>query len=234
MVDIKAINNRVHKNIKIKSNNNLQQSKNKHFAPVVVQEFIAASQDFPIVFIKESETGQFKAIALLGLKPDENLFLQNDTWQANYKPEGLTLYPFLLHQEQNSDDGVLCFDQSSFLVSETEGEPLFDENGTQMQWLTDKGERIANYVEKTHSTEHFIKLLLDNDLLSAQTLNLKLAQQEEYSINGLYVIDEKKINALSVEAFTELRNVSALPAIYAALFSLQRISSLSRISLANT
>lgn len=60
MVDIKAINNRVHKNIKIKSNNNLQQSKNKHFAPVVVQEFIAASQDFPIVFIKESETGQFQ------------------------------------------------------------------------------------------------------------------------------------------------------------------------------
>ncbi|WP_168427325.1 SapC family protein [Candidatus Colwellia aromaticivorans] len=222
-MDIKAINNGAHGKLKIKNNENLQQSKDKHFAPVVVQEFIAASQEFPIVFIKDAGTGQFKAIALLGLKPEENLFFSDDTWQAGYKPEGLTLYPFLLHQDKNSEHAVLCFDENSFLVNETEGQALFDENGVQNQWLTDKGERIVSYIEKTNSTENFIKLLLDKDLLSPQTLNLNLEGEDEYTINGLYVIDEKKLNALPDEVFNELRKVGALPAIFASLMSMQRI-----------
>ncbi|MBL4822745.1 MAG: SapC family protein [Colwellia sp.] len=232
-MDIKAINNSAHGQLKIKNNENLQQSKNKHFAPVVVQEFIAASQEFPIVFIKDSGTGQFKAIALLGLKTEENLFFRDDAWQAAYKPEGLTLYPFLLHQEKNRDNAVLCFDEDSFLVNKTEGEALFDKNGVQNQWLTDKGERIVSYIEKTNTTENFIKLLLDKKLLSPQTLNLKLEGEDEYSINGLYVIDEKKLAALSEQSFSELRKVLALPAIYAAIFSLQRINHLVRIKLAD-
>lgn len=232
-MDFKAINNSAHGKLKVKSNKDLQQSKDKHFAPVVVQEFIAASQEFPIVFIKDAGTGQFKAIALLGLKPEENLFFRDGTWKAGYKPEGLTLYPFLLHQDKKGENAILCFDESSFLVNETEGEALFDHNGIQNQWLTDKGERLVSYIEKTNSTENFIKLLLDKDLLSPQALNLRLEGEDEYSINGLYVIDEKKINALSTKAFTELRSISALPAIYAALFSLQRINHLARIKLSD-
>ncbi len=227
-MDIKAINNGAHGKLKIKSNENLLQSKDKHFAPVVVQEFIAASQEFPIVFSKDSGTGQFKAIALLGLKPEENLFFHDDTWQASYKPEGLTLYPFLLHQDKNSDQAILCFDESSFLVNETEGEPLFNENGVQNQWLTDKGERVVSYIEKTHSTVNFTKLLLDKHLLSPQTLNLKLKGEDEYSLNGLYAIDEKKLNDLSDSDFIELRKTGALPAIYASLMSMQRINQLAR------
>lgn len=230
MVDIVAVSSNHHSKIKIKDNDTLAQSKNSHFAPIVVQEFVPASQEFPITFIKDSETGQFRAIVLLGLKPEENLFYDNDAWQATYKPQGLTLFPFLLNQGE--DQSILCFDQSADLVNEAEGQPLFDEQGNQTQWLSEQGEKVVQYVEKTYATKNFIKLLLEHELLAPQTLNLKLENEESYSLNGLYAIDEKKLNALSDESFNAIRKTGAIPAIYAALLSMQRIHSLARKKLA--
>jgi hypothetical protein len=230
MVDIVAINSNQHSHIKIKDNAILAQSKNRHFAPVVVQEFVPASQEFPIVFIKDADTGQFRSIVLLGLKPDENLFFNENAWQATYKPQSLTLYPFLL--SQGEEQSVLCFDQQAELVNEKSGQALFDEQGNQTTFLAEKGEQVVQYVEKTYSTQNFIKMLLDKDLLSSQTLNLKLENEEEYTLNGLYAVDEKKLNALSDESFSQLRKTGALAAVYASLLSMQRIHSLARRKLA--
>jgi hypothetical protein len=224
MASIKAINSGSHSKVKVKSNPSYLQSKDKHFAPVVVQEFISASQEFPIVFIKDAETGRFNVVVLLGLKPQENLFFDDEAWQGNYVPHALTLYPFLIHQEEGSEKALLCFDEDSPLVNEVSGEALFDENGVENKWLTAKGEAVVDYVEKSGVTQNFIKLLLSKDLLAPQTLNLKFDGQEEYTLGGLYVIDEKKLNDLPDNDFIELRKTGALPAIYAALMSMQRIN----------
>lgn len=234
MSEIIAIDKSIHQDIKIKSNPTLLQSKNKHFSALVVHEFVAASQEFPIVFIKDSETGQFKAIALLGLKPQENLFYDETAWQATYKPEALTLYPFLLSQSEKDDSGVLCFDNSSPLLNKIDGEALFDSNKHPTSWLSAQAERVVQYVEKGYATQNFIKILLDKDLLSPQTLNLTLENHDEYSLNGLYGIDEKKLDALSDESFCELRKTGALSAIYASLLSMQRIHNLARLKIART
>ena len=226
MTSIKAINSNSHSKTKIKNNLNYIQSKNKHFAPVVVQEFVSASQEFPIVFIKDADTGQFNAIVLLGLKPQENLFFDEKSWQASYVPQALKLYPFVIHQEKGNENAILCFDEDSPLVNEITGEALFDESGNQNKWLAAKGESVVDYVEKTEITKHFIKLLLDKELLAPQTLNLKIEGQEEYNLAGLYAVDEQKLNALSDDDFVELRKTGALPAIYASLMSMQRIHQL--------
>lgn len=232
MADIQAINSKTHSTTKVKDNATLEQSKNRHFAPLVVQEFVAASQEFPIVFVKDTDTGQFKAIALLGLKPEQNLFYSADAWQATYKPEALTLFPFLLNQIEAEQQSILCVDQSSALVNDVAGNALFDDSGKQTPWLTEQGEKVVQYVEKTFSTRHFIQMLIDHDLLSAQTLNLKLEGESEYSLNGLYAIDEKKLNALSDESFAKIRKTGALTAIYASLFSMQRIHRLASLAIA--
>lgn len=233
MTTIQAINSSAHGKIKIKANPQFIQSKNKHFAPLVVQEFVNASQEFPIAFIKDGETGQFNAVALLGLKPQENLFFDEKSWQASYIPHALTLYPFVIHQEKNKDNAVLCFDQSSPLVNEKSGEAMFDSQGKQKSWLTAKGEAVMDYVEKTAVTQSFIQLLLANELLISRTLNLNLNNQAEYSLHGLYVIDEEKFNALPDDIFLELRKSGALQAIYALLMSMQRINHLARRATAN-
>ncbi|WOH37758.1 SapC family protein [Thalassotalea fonticola] len=232
MADIQAINNKIHSNIKIKHNPALAQSANRHFVPLVVQEFAAASQDFPIVFIKDSETGQFRAIALLGLKPEENLFVSEDSWLATYKPQSLSLYPFLFSQQEGSDQGVLCFDVESDLVNEEEGDALFDSDGKQSTWLNNKAESVVKFIENNYATQGFIKMLIERDLLTAQTLNLKLENEQEYALNGLYTINEKALNELSDEQFSILRTSGALKAIYASLLSMQCIHNLASKKLA--
>ncbi|AAZ24821.1 SapC family protein [Colwellia psychrerythraea] len=226
MASIKAINNSAHGNVKVKSNPSFIQSKTKHFAPVVVQEFISASKEFPIVFIKDAETGRFNAVVLLGLKPQENLFFDEKSWQGSYIPEALTLYPFVIHQAEGSDKALLCVDEDSALVNETIGDAFFDEKGVQKEWLTAKGEAVVDYVNKSGVTQNFIQLLLAKELLAPQTLSLNLAGQEEYTLDGLYVINEQKLNDLSDSEFSELRKTNALPAIYAILMSMQCIKKL--------
>jgi hypothetical protein len=223
VVNIQAINNTSHSKIKIKDNPSFLQSKDKHFSPLVVQEFAAASQQFPIVFIKDLETGQFNTVALLGLKPGENLFYNEKNWQAHYVPQALKLYPFLVHQDKDNKQAILCFDENSPLVNESEGTALYDAEGIQNDWLTAKGESVVDYLENTRLTQEFITILLEHKLLSPQTLNLKLANQEEYTLNGLYVIDEKVLHELSDDAFLSLRKAGALVAIYAVLMSMQSI-----------
>lgn len=226
MASIKAINSSAHGNVKVKSNPSFIQSKNKHFAPVVVQEFISASKEFPIVFIKDTETGRFNAVVLLGLKPQENLFFDEKSWQGSYTPQALTLYPFVIHQAPDSDKALLCVDEESELVNETEGDAFFDEKGAQQAWLTAKGEAVVDYIDKSGVTQNFIQLLLAKELLAPQTLSLNLAGQEEYTLDGLYVINEQKLNDLSDSEFSELRKTNALPAIYAVLMSMPCIKKL--------
>jgi hypothetical protein len=226
MSDIKAIDKRLHSKLKVKSNPLILQSKDRHFAPLVVHEFVNACQEFPIVFIKDSATGQFKSIALLGLVPDENLFFSSEGWSGRFIPQALSLYPFLIHQEKDSDKAILCFDAKSSLINETEGDDFFDDKGEQSEWLIRKGQAVVDYVEKSYANKNFIKLLLEYELLSSQTLSIKLDGQDEYSLNGLYAIDEKRLNELSDESFSVLRKKGALAAIYAALISMQNISNL--------
>ena len=88
------LNSQEHKNLKFKKLDNVGHSSELHLTPVNVQEFSILCHDYPIVFVKDSETGQFRAVALLGIKPKQNLYLTDGGWEAEYIPEYLRQYPF--------------------------------------------------------------------------------------------------------------------------------------------
>lgn len=226
MANVKVVNNQVHKNIRIKDNPSLIQSKNNHFVPIIIQEFINVSKEFPIVFVKDAQTGVFNSVALLGLEPQENLFFDDKIWQATYIPQLLGFYPFLIQQEQDGEQAVLCIDEDSILINDVSGEKLFDDAGKQMDWLTIKAKSIVMHIENRSLTQKFIKLLLDKELLSMQTLSIKLEDKSEYDLNGLYIINEEQFNNLSDSDFLELRVAGVLPAIYAVLMSMPCINNL--------
>jgi len=232
MANIQPIDKNVHANLKLKNNDNFIQSANSHVVPVVVHEFGVASQEFPIVFIKDQNTGQFRAIALLGLKPEENLFFDVKGWKGDYAPESLHCFPFLASQtESGSNNVILCADLDSELLNEADGESFFNDSGEQNNWLAEKANRVVSLVEKNKLTQEFIRTLLDNDLLVSQSLNIKLEGEEKFTINGLYVIDESKLNALSGDDYLTLKNKGFIAPIYASLFSMQRINRLAKLHL---
>jgi hypothetical protein len=231
---IKPIHKDKHKNIKVKPNPLFLQSRNRHFVPITVHEFIKVSQDFPIVFVKDQETGQFRTVGLVGLKPGENLFYSDHGWQASYIPESLKTYPFLVARigDSNSDQVAICIDEDSELINEREGEPLFDESGNHSGFVKAKGEHLVELLERNRLTQQFVEYLAKKKLLKTQTLTLNPKNDEEsYDLTGLYVIDEQMLNQMPDSDFCELRKLGYMAPIYMALMSMHRVENLIKKSM---
>ena len=229
MANIQAINQNTHKNLTVQQRNTYSHSKSHHMVPVTLMELGSIAAEYPVTFIKDRETGQFHMVAMLGLQPGENLFYTDEGWRGNYVPMHLKANPFVLlsHPEEQGKH-IIGIDLDSELISSSEGEPLFDDNGQQTELMQNQSELLAKLHEQNAVVRQFIKLVADLDLLAPQSLNVQINGQP-HDLTGLYAIDENKLNQLSTESFEKLRQSGALRAIYTCLFSMGRVENLARI-----
>jgi len=195
----------------------------------VIHEFAAAAQDYPIVFIKDADTGRFNAVALLGLKAGENLFYHERAWQGMHRPEEYGCFPFTLRvHSDRAEEGLLCIDRNAPIVNEHEGERLFDNDGEQTPFLKSMARRLTDLASKKVVTTQFIATLLDKKLLTASTLQINLSN-ENYQLTGIYAIDENALNAMSDQDFCQLKAKGYLVPVYASLLSLQNVQRMIRM-----
>lgn len=209
---------------KINNTNAFSHISGEHLLPVVVHEFVVAGAEFPIVFVKANDS--FQPVAMLGLEVKQNLFMQGNEWQALYVPRAVRNYPLVLVKDKPDSDRLLvALDESSERVSSAEGLPLFNDDGSESEFLTHRKQQMAEYIDMGVVTRNFIEKLNSLELIKEQTLTLNIKGQER-RINGIFLIDEKKLNELSDEVFLELRKNGYLAAIYAQLMSLQHTQKL--------
>ncbi|GAA0813893.1 hypothetical protein GCM10009111_09910 [Colwellia asteriadis] len=222
------LNNKLHANVKIKKNNNVSRFKEQQLIPVTVQDFIPLSTEFPIVFVKNEETGQFISVAMMGIRSGVNLYCQDEKWSCAVAPLGFHNAPFsLIQTNENSDEVVVCIDEKSVFVNTETGDALFDEQGEQTEFLKQRTQALLSVAEFTEQTQAIIDIFAKKRLLASKQLNVKLtSEQEPFLLNGIYLIDEKALNALSTEEFEDLRTKGLLPLIYAHLASLHQITRL--------
>ncbi|WCL54086.1 SapC family protein [Gimibacter soli] len=195
--------------------------------PLVIQEIPAAAADMPVVFVKNGETGQFQAVALLGLESKENLFAGPDGWADVYVPRIVMNMPFkLVNLEDGTGRLVYGIDDASPLISE-DGDALF-ENGQETDYLQMRKQGLQSYVEQDMITNSIIKLFVDLDLFVQKSLGVDVKGQR-IQLDGIYLIDESKVNALAEDKFLDLRQRGILPVIYAHLFSLQQVRRLASL-----
>ena len=62
----------------------------------VPTEFRRVQNEFPILFRRDLESGNFSALALMGFENGENLFLEERGWDAAYRPMALAIQRLLL------------------------------------------------------------------------------------------------------------------------------------------
>ncbi|GAA5190170.1 SapC family protein [Ferrimonas gelatinilytica] len=214
-----------HANTKIKMDPTFAHVKEQHIAPVVVHEFVQAAAEFPIIFVKNSENGQFQAVVMMGLKPGENLFV-GERWNGIYIPASVGHYPLMLVPDmQQSDNLIMAINESSTLVGDSEGEALFNDEGELTAFAEQRREKLGQYVESDQLTRGFAAELAKRDLLMTRPLNIRVNGQE-ISLNGVYMVDEKKLNELDDEQFADLRKRGMLGPIYTHLGSLQQVNRL--------
>jgi hypothetical protein len=226
---IKPLHNVEHKDFKIKNGFNADLVKDQHLVPVVAHEFARVANEYPIVFVKNNETGEFQPVAMLGLEPGENLIVKDGKWQGAYLPHALTRSPLVLSKNpENEEQLFVGINESSDLVNKEEGNALFDEKGEETDYLKRRKEGLVSYVEFSQITAAFTKFLVDKELLIPQTLTLEI-KGEKRDINGIYLIDEKKMNELSDEDFLDIRKRGFLPPIYSFLTSMPQVNRLARL-----
>jgi len=191
-----------------------------HIAYITLHEFARAAAIFPIVFLEDKAKDEFRPVVLMGLNAGENLFVSADgKWNASYVPAIIRRYPFALAPKPDSNEYLVCLDEDSQLLSETEGNALFDANGEPTQVIENVKRYLTELQQMDGITNAFCKFLAEHNMFTP--LNIKVRDDAEMkSINGCYVINEQRLNGLSDERFLEIKHKQYLPAVYAHLVSL--------------
>jgi hypothetical protein len=223
---IMPLNKDAHAALKINNDNAFGHIANEHLIPVTAHEYVFAGAEYPIVFIKNEEKDIYQSVVMLGLVANQNLFMQEGTWQGNYMPAAARNYPLALVKESPESDRLLvAVDENSSRVSNDTGEALFNEDGTETEFLTQRKQHMAEFLELGQVTIKMINKLHSLDLFKQQVLTLKV-DGEERRINGIYLVDEEKLANLDDATLLELHKNGYLKVIYAHLLSLQHTQKL--------
>ena len=192
-------------------------------------EFPQASQEYPIVFGKDSNDVVFP-VALLGLQPNQNLYIDdNDKWNAAYIPAYARRYPFILAKANGTteDQFTVCIDEGySGFNTAKEGKPLFDQHGEQTEILTQAVDFLKDYQNHVALTTAFCENLVKLNLLESMTANIETKTGEKMSVGGFFAISRDKLKMLKPENLSDLAKTDQLELIYAHLNSLRNVKTL--------
>jgi hypothetical protein len=195
-------------------------------------EFRDIQSCYPILFGKDGESGQFYPLALFGFQREENLHLQDNRWNASYIPLMVQRNPFLIGFQKSKDSEnsekrpVVSIDTENPRVSESEGEALFTDSGEPSEYLK-KSMAVLETIHGGHKqNKAFIGALVENDLLEAFNLKITLKDGSNNQLSGFYTINEKNLAKLDAEAVAKLHAQGYLHAIYMAVASFSRVTTL--------
>jgi hypothetical protein len=182
--------------------------------PLTVNEFGLAASSFPIIF-----AGDEKApLALMGIRPDENLFVSpdGDMDPGIYLPAFARRYPFIFANDPESQNLILCIDRAAPMITDKPDTPFFS-NGQPSKVVLDAIDFLKEFQRCQHDTARFLTMTRELDLFERRTLTISKEQDAEMSF---YAISEQKLDALPMAKIYELQEAGMLAPIYAHLVSI--------------
>ena len=230
MANHALLNNVDHKNLKIITTRSADLGDNVMSTMTFPNEFRSVQAHYPIFFSKQPDTGQFQALAVFGFEEGENLFLDENGWDASYIPLTIERQPFLIGFQSGASAGeqktVIHIDMDSPRISETEGEAVFLEHGGLTEYLQHITSVLQTIHEGFEKSQAFIDALLKHDLLESFTLDVELNDGSKYRLAGFYTINEGKLIEVDGESLARLNHDGHLQPIYMAIASLSNIRDL--------
>ncbi len=187
--------------------------------PINLVEMPQICHFYPIAF---SPDGNATPVAILGLRDNENLFLNKDdsTWLENtYIPAYIRRYPFIFSEMPGSDQLSLCIDMDDSVVDEKGGESFFDKDGNPTELSNNALEFCKSYHAAAQQTMAFSQELAKADILTDRQAEITIYDNRKINFSGFKIIDEEKLAAVSDKVFNEWRKQGYLPGIFAHLFS---------------
>jgi hypothetical protein len=223
-----VLNNVAHKDLRVIIRHGAELGDSVASVITFPTEYGDVQREYPIFFQKDENTGEFFSIALLGFQKGENLFLDENGWQARYIPAIVARGPFLIgFQERESQrEPVIHVDLDDPRISQSEGEPVFLPQGGNSRYL----ERIATVLKGIHeglafSREMFAAFTALN-LIEPVKVQIKFSPEEGYDLVGLYTISEEKLRALDGDSLVKLNKPGFLQGACLVIASLNNVKTL--------
>lgn len=223
-----------HKNLRVQEELAFASCKDITMCAVTLNEIARLVIEYPIVFTKNSDTGQFTCVALFGVDPKHNLFWREGRWDSFSVPLNVGRHPFFIGLADNPapSEGLptllTCIDLDNPAVQTSSGEPLFDASGAETPYLRRKLTMLAEVVDGEQRCRIFTDKLAALGLILPIPLELRVAGSPPRQINGLHSIDEQKLRALDAETLAELHKQGYLHAMHAMLSSLGQMQILAQ------
>jgi hypothetical protein len=183
------------------------------FVQIVVNEFAAAAAACPILFSKFPETGQFYAGAMFGFRPEEPPLAAEE----GFVPLDIERQGFFVSGED------IAIDLEHARISETAGEPLFDEDGQPSEQLRRIQHALGQLVIGIGSTDAFIRMLLDLKLIEPIDISMRFDDGETLRLDGLYTVSLDRLHDLADADVLTMFRSGHLQLAYTMIASLQHI-----------
>ena len=207
-----------HSELSLKPDFGLGFTSTTNAVPVNLIELPQIAHYYPIAF---SNDGQATPVAIIGVRNDENLFVNKDgEWTKDaYIPSYIRRYPFILTEVNNGESLSLCIDENDDVVTHDNSNPLFDKDKQPTELSKNAMEFCKSYHSASQQTMEFSKALAESGLLVERTAELAVNSGQKVNFSGFAIIDEEKFNKMDDAMFNEWRKKGWIGAIYAHLFS---------------
>lgn len=228
MAQYVMLNNVAHKDLRVITRYSAEFGDNVATAMIVPTEFVHAQREYPIFFRKDPASGEFMAVVLLGLQKDENLFLDEKGWHADYVPGVIARGPFFIgfQNQNNQRTAVIHVDTEHPRLSKTEGEPLFQPQGGNTRYLDRIADLLNGIGQGMEINKPMFEAFVAADLIEPVQLEIKVNSEEQYNLTGLHTISREKLTKLDADTLFRLHRAGYLQGAFLVASSLNNVQRL--------
>ena len=211
------LDNNTHRDLRIVTTRGAAWGDDVMTTPVFIAEFRDVQTHYPIVFQQADNGPGMQPVALLGLRANENLFLDAHGWDANYIPLALERGPFMIGRA--GADLTIHVDLDHPRIGRGEGEPLFMPHGATTDYLERMNSVLLTIHQGVQGVAPFVAALLRHDLLESFVLDVEAADDSQNRLAGFHAINEERLRTLGADALAELHSQGYLAAVFMAVAS---------------
>ena len=222
--DVTPLDSTAHRSLYFQQISDFSFAKKTQSVAIGAGEFFDCAVEFPIVFIRASHG--VVPVALLGARPDENLFVADDgKWDSSYRPLFVQRYPFVTLNEGGQRLSV-GFDKGCANLQEREGDRLLEDNGEP----SEKFQGLLKFLDRAHGEflrgEGLAKTLDEKKLLQPMSAQMSVDGGAQVELTGFEVVDINKLDAMSIGEQGLLAKTGELALIHAHLVSMRNFRKL--------
>jgi hypothetical protein len=225
------LNNVDHRDVRVRTGHRAEYGDAVNMVRVFATEYEDLQREYPILIRRDPEVG-FHAVALLGLDPDENLFLGAQGWEGRTVPALLQRGPFSIGVPGQGPNGepvgepMIHIDLDHPRISRSEGYPVFLPQGGNSPYL----DHIAGVLRVIFGGIEVDKTIFtafeEFGLIEPIAIEIKLNEARQYNVPDCYTISLERLMQLDGPALEKLHRADYFRAAVWVASSLKNIGRL--------